>query len=128
MGTVFLTNLATVAGIRTIWRFVRHIGFRDPQPFTFKKLRLLKTLKITPTKCVSRYKHYNLNDWNDTRIVSRIQQSLADLAAFNSPLLKLIVILYSNLASIMPQENSLEPGVFSWYKRISNFEWCKWRW
>ena len=47
MGTVFLTNLAGRKVIM-IWHFVHHIGFQDPQLFTFKKkLQLLKTLKKT---------------------------------------------------------------------------------
>ena len=52
MGTVFLTNLAG-RKVRMIWHFVHHIGFQDPQPFTFKKkLQLLKTLKKTLFICV----------------------------------------------------------------------------
>ena len=38
---------------RTAPHFVRHVGFQDPQLFTFKKkLQLLKTLKKTLFTCV----------------------------------------------------------------------------
>ena len=72
MGTVFLTNLATVAG-------------------KYERYDVLSAILDFETH-------------NRLPLKSSGYLKLADLAAFNSPPLKLIVILYSNLASIMPQE------------------------